>query len=122
MEVQSDPVRKMSELIFGDPKSEDSVSIDTRSSLLYFRSKMKTANVGELRNHYSRLLKWLEAGEEILIRRRGRVLARLIPERGGGATRVDWTKSAAYLRDRTRERKLSAEESASVLNDSRGEW
>ena len=48
--------------------------------VLHFWRNMKTATVRELRNRYTQLLKWLEAGEEIRITRRGVVIARLVPE------------------------------------------
>ena len=41
---------------------------------------MKTATVRELRDGYMQLLKWLDAGEEIKITRRGVVIARLVAE------------------------------------------
>jgi antitoxin (DNA-binding transcriptional repressor) of toxin-antitoxin stability system len=41
---------------------------------------MKTATVRELRNRYTQLLEWIDAGEEIRITRRGIVIARLVPE------------------------------------------
>jgi antitoxin (DNA-binding transcriptional repressor) of toxin-antitoxin stability system len=41
---------------------------------------MKSAPVGDLRNRYTCVLRWMRAGEEILITRRGIVIARLSPE------------------------------------------
>jgi antitoxin (DNA-binding transcriptional repressor) of toxin-antitoxin stability system len=89
--------------------------------VLHFRRKMKTATVRELRNRYTQLLKWLEAGEEIRITRRGVVIARLVPEnhataRGG----VSWTKSAAFALDRLNLRPLTAKESAELLDYNKG--
>jgi antitoxin (DNA-binding transcriptional repressor) of toxin-antitoxin stability system len=56
---------------------------------------MKTATVLELCNRYTQLLKWIEAGEEIRITRRGVVIARLVPENPDQAQPgVAWTKSA----------------------------
>ena len=66
-----------------------------QSLVLQFRRNMKTATVRELRNRYTQLLKWLDAGEEIRITRRGVVIARLVPE-----NHVSWTKSAAFALDR----------------------
>jgi len=42
---------------------------------------MKQAKVSDLRNHYTKLLAWIDAGEEIAVIRRGLVIARLIPEK-----------------------------------------
>jgi antitoxin (DNA-binding transcriptional repressor) of toxin-antitoxin stability system len=40
---------------------------------------MKTANVADLRNNFSQISNWILAGEEVLIKRRGKVFARLSP-------------------------------------------
>ena len=74
---------------------------------------MKTATVRELRNEYKRVLGWAEAGEEVAISRRGKIIARLVPEKPK-SKRVDWTKSAAFaLHEKWKnKRKLTAEESA----------
>jgi antitoxin (DNA-binding transcriptional repressor) of toxin-antitoxin stability system len=83
---------------------------------------MKTATVRELRNHYTTVMKWIEAGEEVKISKRGKVIARLVPEKTKKSKKVDWSASAAVRRDRTGERTLSAEESATLLAESRGKW
>ena len=62
---------------------------------------MKTATVRELRNRYTQLLEWIDAGEEIRITRRGIVIARLVPEnRARAHPGVDWIRSAAFALDR----------------------
>jgi prevent-host-death family protein len=81
---------------------------------------MKTATVRELRNRYTELLKWLEAGEEITITRRGVAIARLVPENQRTKRKVDWTRSAAFGLDRLKLRPLTANESAALLDDNRG--
>lgn len=43
-------------------------------------SHMKTATVRELRNDFSRVSKWLEAGETVQVLKRGRPFARVVPE------------------------------------------
>jgi prevent-host-death family protein len=80
---------------------------------------MKTATVRDLRNNYRTVLGWVEGGEEVRISRRGKVVARLIPERPA-SKKVDWSKSAAARMDRSGWRKLSAKESAQLLADLRG--
>ena len=80
---------------------------------------MKTATVRELRNRYTQLLKWIEAGEEIRITRRGVVIARLVPEARDQA-RPDWTKSAAFALDRLNLRPLAAKQSAELLDHNKG--
>jgi prevent-host-death family protein len=80
---------------------------------------MKTATVRQLRNEYKRVLAWAEAGEEVEISRRGKVIARLVPAKLK-LKRVDWSKSAALTMDRTGWRTLSAEESATLRAESQG--
>ncbi len=82
---------------------------------------MKTATVRELRNNYRHVLEWVEAGEEVTISRRGKIIARLVPEKPK-ARKVDWTKSAAFTMDRTGFPILTAEESADILSASRGSY
>ena len=41
---------------------------------------MKTATVRDLRNQFNRISKWLEAGEVVLVLKRGKPFARLAPE------------------------------------------
>jgi antitoxin (DNA-binding transcriptional repressor) of toxin-antitoxin stability system len=41
---------------------------------------MKTATVRDLRNRFERISKWLEAGETVLLVKRGRPFARVLPE------------------------------------------
>lgn len=40
---------------------------------------MKTVNVHEAKTHLSKLLERVEAGEDVLIARNGKVVARLVP-------------------------------------------
>jgi prevent-host-death family protein len=40
---------------------------------------MKTATVRDLRNHFAKVSRWIRAGEEVEITRRGEVMARLVP-------------------------------------------
>ena len=83
---------------------------------------MKTATVRQLRNRYTTLLKWIEAGEEVAISRRGIVIARLVPEKHQHADKVDWRQSAAVRRDRTGERVLTAAEVEALLAANKGKW
>ncbi|MEP2775702.1 MAG: type II toxin-antitoxin system prevent-host-death family antitoxin [Luteolibacter sp.] len=59
---------------------------------------MKTATVRELRNHYNTLLEWVAMGEEVVITKRGKSVARLVPELPEKADIVDWSQSVA-MRD-----------------------
>lgn len=41
---------------------------------------MKTATVADLRNHFPKIAAWIAAGEEVRLTRRGKPLARIVPE------------------------------------------
>jgi len=78
---------------------------------------MKTTTVRELRNNYSRVLRWVSAGEEVRITRHGTIVARVVPPQPVPPRKLDWTESAAFKRTGW-SHKLSAAESAAVLADS----
>lgn len=67
---------------------------------------MKTASVRELRNHYNTLLEWVAEGEEVVITKRGKSVARLVPETGESNGTVDWSQSVA-MRDRAGEKMMT---------------
>lgn len=84
---------------------------------------MKTATVRDLRNRYTKILAWIAAGEEVLITRRGKSIARLCPEtHANGSEAADWCRSAAVMRDRSREKVLTAAESTQLVGDAGGRW
>jgi prevent-host-death family protein len=85
-------------------------------------STMKTATVRDLRNRYTNLLSWIDAGEEIVITQRGKPIARLIPEQDSSAQRVDWSKSPAVKRDRSHAKPLTAIESLEIVHEASGKW
>ncbi len=60
---------------------------------------MKTASVAEAKSHLSELLATVEAGEELVITRRGKPIARVIPE-PVAAGRFDWQSLRAYIKER----------------------
>ena len=83
---------------------------------------MRTATVRDLRNRYTAVLKWIEAGEVVSITRRGVVIARLVPEVQGSTGSVDWEQSAAFRRNRQGEYMLTEEESRRLLDENKGQW
>lgn len=83
---------------------------------------MRTATVRDLRNHYTSLLGWVKAGEEVVITQRGKAVARLVPETSNQAQEVNWADSPAVTRDRSGERVLSAEESLNLIHEAGGKW
>jgi len=82
---------------------------------------MRTATVRDLRNHYTSLWDWISAGEEIVITRRGKAIARLIPEQASATSQVDWSQSPAVARDRTSSRMMSAKESQEIIHEAAGQ-
>ncbi|HEX6565872.1 MAG TPA: hypothetical protein VF020_16405 [Chthoniobacterales bacterium] len=84
---------------------------------------MKLASVRELRNRYTQLLKWLEAGEEIKITRRGVVIARLVPENRRPETGdTAWDNSAAFALDRLKLKPLTQKQVNQLLDDNKGSY
>ena len=76
----------------------------------------------DLRNHFTSLLDWIGAGEEVVITRRGKVIATLVPEQAQASSRVDWSQSPAVGRNRMNARVISANESAEIVHDAAGRW
>ncbi len=83
---------------------------------------MKTATVRDLRNRYTSLLSWIGAGEEIVITRRGKAIARLVPEPAKPANHANWSASPAVKRDRRGARVLTAQESSEIIHEAAGRW
>ncbi len=80
---------------------------------------MKTATIRQLRNQCRDVMGWVEAGEEVKISKRGKVVARLIPEKRA-PRKFDWSKSAALTMDRSGWPKLTAKEVLSLIHESQG--
>ena len=83
---------------------------------------MKTTTVRELRNNYSKVLKWVAKGEEVDVTRRGKIVAKVVPPSAAKATQVDWSQSAAVGRDRSHAPLLTAEESTGLIHEAGGRW
>ena len=80
---------------------------------------MKSTTVRELRNNYSKVLKWVSKGEEVEVTRRGKVVAKVIPPVPAGISEVDWTKSAALNR-KPWSTTLTSDQRAAILAESQG--
>ena len=96
--------------------------IDWGGDVLYFCSTMKTASVRELRNHYTTVMKWIEAGEEVKISKRGKIIARLVPERPKARRKVDWSTSAALTRDKSKWPMISEKDREELFEYLKGRW
>lgn len=60
-------------------------------------SIMKTATVADLRNDFARISRWIEAGEEVEITKRGKKFARLGPVSPRvGKPKVEWPDRSAW--------------------------
>ncbi|MDE2652738.1 MAG: type II toxin-antitoxin system prevent-host-death family antitoxin [Gemmatimonadota bacterium] len=60
---------------------------------------MPIVNVHDAKTHLSRLLAQVEAGEEVIIARRGRPVVRLVPYRGQGKRQPDVLKGRIEVPD-----------------------
>jgi len=80
---------------------------------------MKSTTVRELRNNYSKVLKWVAKGEEVEVTRRGKAVAKVVPIAPPCPAEVDWTKSAALNRTAW-SKALTAKQTAAVLAESQG--
>jgi prevent-host-death family protein len=83
---------------------------------------MKSATVRDLRNRYASVLRWVHAGEDVLISRKGKIIARLSPKTEQGPVAVNWADSPEVKRDRSGDTVPSANESAELLHQAGGKW
>ena len=59
---------------------------------------MKTATVRQVQHGLAALLDEVSKGREIVVTKRGRVIAKIVPAGAGAAKAVDWPDSAARLK------------------------
>jgi antitoxin (DNA-binding transcriptional repressor) of toxin-antitoxin stability system len=59
---------------------------------------MKSANVADLRNDFRKVAAWIEDGESVAIKMRGKYFATLIPARGLGGPPMPKIDFAAQLK------------------------
>jgi prevent-host-death family protein len=62
---------------------------------------MKEVGAFEAKSRFGQLLDWVEAGDEVVITRRGKVVARLVPP-AGAVNREAGIEAAARIRARRR--------------------
>ena len=58
---------------------------------------MKTANIAEAKAHFSALLAEVDAGEEVIITRRGKPVARIVPEPAAAPSVFDRAALRAFV-------------------------
>ncbi len=59
---------------------------------------MKTATVRDIRNDFARISRWLEEGEAVEIRKRGKLIGRITPTRTTAPPAREWPDFAARMR------------------------
>lgn len=72
----------------------------TNARMCVISVNMKTATTREVQHHFSKVLKWVDAGEEVVITRRGKSIATLAPMNEAidpMEKKVDW---AAVIEER----------------------
>ncbi len=60
---------------------------------------MKTASVREIQHHLSRVLEWVEGGEEVEVTRRKKVVARIVPAEDPEKKQPEWPDFEARLKE-----------------------
>ena len=83
---------------------------------------MKTASVRELRQNFGNLLTWIEAGEQVQITKRRRVVARLVPEASTKRQRVKMPDFAARLKKIHGHTVIPAKSAQAILNENKGRY
>ena len=74
---------------------------------------MKIATVRDLRQRFGDVAKWIEAGEEVAVTRRGEVVATLSPPKPAEPPRrADWAKRFRERPPITLKKPMSAEQTA----------
>ena len=51
---------------------------------------MKTASLRHLQHHLSEVIRWVDHGEEVLVTRRNRVVAKLVPASPAPPKKIKW--------------------------------
>ncbi|MBV9785149.1 MAG: type II toxin-antitoxin system prevent-host-death family antitoxin [Acidisphaera sp.] len=80
---------------------------------------MKEIGAFEAKNRLGTLLDWVERGEEIVITRRGKAVARLISSRPG-ASREDARDAARRIREMSKGVTLGGLKIKDLINEGRG--
>lgn len=85
-------------------------------------SRMKTASVRELRQNFGNLLTWIEAGQEVQITKRRRVVARLVPENSTKKEPLTMPDFAARLKKIHGDTMVSSESAQAILDENKGRY
>ena len=85
---------------------------------------MKTATVRELRHAFGSVIRWVEGGESVELRKRGKIIAVLQPPKLARRRKVQWPDFEAMQREiygDRRTRRLSPGDSAALRENMRGD-
>jgi antitoxin (DNA-binding transcriptional repressor) of toxin-antitoxin stability system len=83
---------------------------------------MKVASVADLRNNFARVSRWIEDGEKVEIRKRGKVFATLSPpSRKKKTGYVDWPDLTARLK-KIYPKVPPGKSIGEIVSEGRGEW
>jgi antitoxin (DNA-binding transcriptional repressor) of toxin-antitoxin stability system len=82
---------------------------------------MKTATVRELRHAFPKVIRWVEDGESVELKRRGKVIAIMRPPKPAKSRRLQWPDFKARLRDIYGDKVLTPEASTQLREDLRGD-
>ena len=81
---------------------------------------MKTASVRELRNAFPKIEHWLDLGEDVLVTKRGRVVARIVPVASPWKAAPQWPDFMGRLREIYGDKITS--DSQTIIDEGRGEY
>lgn len=84
------------------------------------RDTMRTATVRDLRNNFAAIAVWLDRGETIVLTRRGRRVAQIVPEPGSKRP-LDARRRALFARRFAGRASVPGRDLAGVVVDNRGE-
>lgn len=82
----------------------------------------KTATVRQLRTEFPKVLAWVNAGQEVAITRRSKVVANLVPASDAPKGKPILPDFDARLRARFGEKIIPAEVMAEILADNKGRY
>jgi len=83
---------------------------------------MRTASIREVRHDFSRILEWVESGEEVVITKRRNAVARILPPKRKKAVRAKMPDFAARLQKVFGQKIISNEEMKKIWDDTRGTY
>jgi antitoxin (DNA-binding transcriptional repressor) of toxin-antitoxin stability system len=82
---------------------------------------MKVATVADLRNHFARVSQWIEEGEKVQIRKRGKVFATLTPAPDRKNKKAKWPDLQTRL-EKLFPNPLPGKSASEIVSEGRGEW